>query len=1122
MTIARPLLGCTLSAASLSAIAGLFAPLTAAYAIISPAAPTWVQTVHQPQQSGTMNTSTTRPPHAAAYKFGMLGRPNFDIRIGGEYGLALPWVLQAREELYPPARLTSRDLALSRLRSLVPDVTVEFDQFLGTVSSVRHWQHPLTTADHELDAAPSLTKVRDFVDAYSDAFEITSADLDSARLSRNYLTDGSGVLHLTYQQQLDGIDIVGCVAIANVDREGRIINFGSLFLPNLNSILAPTVRTPELSAQDALILAAADVGIQLSLPLAAMQTSSAHEAAESPQVQSADQRTVWRAPPQLAPDEPIITRLVYFPKTATDLRPAFAVVVPTTGAGNTYDTIIDAVTGEVLKRDNRLVWETNQPATYRIFPSDSPAPGSPGLATPSSQQFPFVDRVMVTVAPNDIRAFSPNGWIPDGGTTTVGNNVDAHPDPAGNNVAGPRPNGGPGRVFDFPMVPTQAPTTWTNAAITQMFYWSNRFHDRLYAMGFNEVSGNFQLSNFAQGGAGADPVQADGQDGGGFNNANWNSTGVDGSSARMQMYIWNFSTPARDSTVEGDIVFHELAHGLSIRLHNGITASVTRSMGEGWSDFFGVALNAEPADDFNANYAVGPYVTLQLLNPSFLSNYYFGIRRFPYSTNININPQTFADSDPAQQNYPAGVPRSSVIDNDAAQVHNMGEIWCNTLLNARAMMAPRLGFGANDRTLQVVVDGMKLHPVQNPNFLQARDAILQGNATRYNSVDVIDLWRAFASRGMGSGATAPASTSSVGVVESYTVPFFVTFTYPNGDVTQLQPNQSARLRLTATPSNLTIIDNSGLLNVSVNDGPYTAVAMTQVQPGQYEVDLPAAACLQTVRYYATVNTTSGRLGEAPNAHTAVVYTSIETAIEDNGETDQAWTVTAGPGFTDGAWERATPIPSGEGISNRGDPRSDYDRAGTGKCWLTENNITPTASNTDVDGGSTILTSRPFVTLNGDTLTFAVWLNTVAGTVLGTGDGLVVQYATNAAGTDWQTVRSYTTASNTWRPESLRVGSSAALAPSSTARIRFVATDNPITGNVVEAAMDALSVRRFICVEPQPCVGDFNADGGIDGEDVAAFFIAWQAAEPLADVNVDGGVDGSDIEFFFLRWQAGEC
>jgi hypothetical protein len=55
-----------------------------------------------------------------------------------------------------------------------------------------------------------------------------------------------------------------------------------------------------------------------------------------------------------------------------------------------------------------------------------------------------------------------------------------------------------------------------------------------------------------------------------------------------------------------------------------------------------------------------------------------------------------------------------------------------------------------------------------------------------------------------------------------------------------------------------------------------------------------------------------------------------------------------------------------------------------------------------------------------------------------------------------------------------------------------------------------------------CPADFNQDGGVDGADVEAFFLAWEAAEPEADVNQDGGVDGADAEAFFMAWEAGGC
>ena len=53
-----------------------------------------------------------------------------------------------------------------------------------------------------------------------------------------------------------------------------------------------------------------------------------------------------------------------------------------------------------------------------------------------------------------------------------------------------------------------------------------------------------------------------------------------------------------------------------------------------------------------------------------------------------------------------------------------------------------------------------------------------------------------------------------------------------------------------------------------------------------------------------------------------------------------------------------------------------------------------------------------------------------------------------------------------------------------------------------------------------CPGDFNQDGGVDGQDLFAFFDAWVGGLSPADVNSDGGVDGGDLASFMDRWSNG--
>ncbi|WP_276834063.1 M36 family metallopeptidase, partial [Chryseobacterium cucumeris] len=77
----------------------------------------------------------------------------------------------------------------------------------------------------------------------------------------------------------------------------------------------------------------------------------------------------------------------------------------------------------------------------------------------------------------------------------------------------------------------------TSAAVTQLFYATNKIHDTFYKFGFTETSRNFQINNFGAGGEGGDAVLLEARDGGGYNNANFQSPS-DGLAPRMQMYLF--------------------------------------------------------------------------------------------------------------------------------------------------------------------------------------------------------------------------------------------------------------------------------------------------------------------------------------------------------------------------------------------------------------------------------------------------------------------------------------------------------------------------------------------------------------------------------------------------------
>ncbi len=78
-------------------------------------------------------------------------------------------------------------------------------------------------------------------------------------------------------------------------------------------------------------------------------------------------------------------------------------------------------------------------------------------------------------------------------------------------------------------------------------------HDVWYQYGFDEVSGNFQANNYGNSGLAGDYVRAECLDGSGTNNANFGA-GVDGSSARMQMYFWGSADPPSSGNSSDSLV----------------------------------------------------------------------------------------------------------------------------------------------------------------------------------------------------------------------------------------------------------------------------------------------------------------------------------------------------------------------------------------------------------------------------------------------------------------------------------------------------------------------------------------------------------------------------------------
>ena len=133
--------------------------------------------------------------------------------------------------------------ARARLRgSLGRYAQVTVDDQTGGLKAVGKLDGYLTGASTAGAGSVALGYVRD----HAAAFGLSSSDLDALELVRDY-TSADGVRHLQWAQAADGITVVDSSLMANVTREGRLINV----LGGARGGLTLNRRSPVVSADGA-------------------------------------------------------------------------------------------------------------------------------------------------------------------------------------------------------------------------------------------------------------------------------------------------------------------------------------------------------------------------------------------------------------------------------------------------------------------------------------------------------------------------------------------------------------------------------------------------------------------------------------------------------------------------------------------------------------------------------------------------------------------------------------------------------------------------------------------------------------------------------------------------------
>ena len=616
--------------------------------------------------------------------------PNFDARLidRSEFNDMDLGSAPGKQAAMQNARTRSRAAAVEQFRSsLRAEHANNLRAIVNEAGAMKNFFiDGATLSEPQSDTADNIA--RRFLARHNSLFALSAANSEELKLENE--DNDQGTTFLNYTQTVDGLKVFEGQVQVVVNRNGEVLNVREGFLVDG----PPLRRRGAMSEERAIAKAFEHAGRTVSPSFV-----------ENYSRQSTTEMSRFANPLDVNLEEVLSEQNVV--RVGGESRLAWHIYAEV-GPEEWYEILLDAYTGELLLRHNLYLFEA-QGTVY----TEAPDKGARQLVS-------FVGDTTINTAA---------GWM-GASTTTTGNNVEAYLDTNADNVADN--NNGAGlsvghatsatQDFTFPFSTTVDPRTQQAAVVTNLFYYNNIMHDFSYNLGFTETARNFQVNNFGRGGTGNDSVRAEAQDGSGTNNANF-ATPPDGSRPRMQQFLFTSPTPDRDSSVDGDVVFHEYGHGISNRLiGNGSTAlSGTQSgaMGEGWSDYWAITINNDGA--------VGEYVTN---NPA-------GIRRAAYT-----------------------VPAAAVHDSYAdlgAGVHADGEVWAATLWDLRT----QLGAAITDR---IVLNGMKFTPTR-PSYLNARDGIIQADQNLNGGANRCTIWTVFARHGMGVSAVGNDGTTHVAATD---------------------------------------------------------------------------------------------------------------------------------------------------------------------------------------------------------------------------------------------------------------------------------------------------------------------------------------------------------------------
>ncbi|KAK6846422.1 extracellular metalloproteinase MEP [Apiospora arundinis] len=346
------------------------------------------------------------------------------------------------------------------------------------------------------------------------------------RLVDDHYVGENGIAHVNFKQTAHGLDIDNADINVNIAKDGTVFSYSNNFF------------TGEVPAESPLMKRAfSEPTVALTGATKILDLGMSGEASAEAHPDAKETYTLKGTSGAVKDPE---AKLMYIVKADGTL--ALTWRVETDIMDNWLLSYVDAATNNEVHGVVDYVAE----ATYQVYPWGTNDPTEGDRKSLSNPWDP---------------TSNPFTWVGDGTTTyntTRGNNAIAQTNPNGGSsyLNNYRPTSS-SSDFSYPYSATMSPpSTYKDAAVTQLFYTANTYHDLLYTLGFTEAAGNFQTNNNGKGGKGNDFAILNAQDGSGTNNANF-ATPPDGQPGRMRMFLWTRSTPQRDGAFEAGVVIHE-------------------------------------------------------------------------------------------------------------------------------------------------------------------------------------------------------------------------------------------------------------------------------------------------------------------------------------------------------------------------------------------------------------------------------------------------------------------------------------------------------------------------------------------------------------------------------------